>query len=369
MTNILDYLRWRGDLRMAAIPFNEADGAVFSRIAYFPFHLIGLDTSSTVNLGNAVDAFLEVPDMADAVLSKEDYPLMQALADSPRYRALTLTDYTNTFSAEDEIQFCAVTVKLAENLRVVAFRGTDNTLVGWKEDFNMSFAAPVPAQLLAETYVRGLAERYPGEFILVGHSKGGNLAAYAAMFCPAKVQDRIRSVWSYDGPGFEKQLVEKSGFARVSARMHTLIPQTSIVGMLLEHEEGCSVVHSENAGMMQHDLYSWDVERDRFCHLETVTGGSRLIDATVKEWVSGMSYDERASFVDALYTVLRDTNAQTIREMRSHPAASTLAMLRSLSDMDEKTRGMLLKTVYALLRSAGGEFASWAKEELSENLS
>ena len=368
MTNILDYLAWRGDLSFAQAPFNEVDGAILSRVSYFPFHRIGLDEASSGSLGEAAEAFLALPDIAEAVLFRDDYPLMKVLPECSRFRDLELLEYRNTFDTENETQFCVITVRLEEERYFISFRGTDNTLVGWKENFNMGFAAPVPSQRLARDYVNDLMEKRPGTLILGGHSKGGNLAAFAGAFCDEEKQARIDSVWNYDGPGFEKRLLEHPGYDRMRRRIHTLVPQSSVVGMLLEHEEKFDVVHSERSSIFQHDIYSWNVERDHFLHLETVTEGSRYLDAAVKEWIAHMDYGRREAFVDALYTILRNTNAQTLREMKAKPAAATMAMLRSFTEMDEETRKMMAGTLSALLRCAGDELTVWAREELAESL-
>ena len=226
----------------------------------------------------------------------------------------------------------------------------------------MGFASPVPAQRLALAYFRELAEKTPGRFLLGGHSKGGNLAVYAAAFCGDAAQARVRAVYNFDGPGFDAKLMNEPGYDRICSRTHTLIPQSSVVGMLLEHEEAYAVVHSDETGLMQHDISSWDVDRERFLYLESVTGGSRFLDTTLKDWLAGLDYDQREAFVDALYSVLRDTNVRSLREMNKNRAASAQAMIKSLVGMDESTRKMLLRTLRSLMRCAGEELTVWARE-------
>ena len=361
LSNLFDYLTWRDDLTLAQSPFNEVDGAILARVSYFPFDLISLSEESAITLGEAAVAFLSVPDMQQKVLFREDYPLMEALAESPRFKDMKLLSYRNTFDTENEIQFSAVTLQLAEELYYVSFRGTDNTLIGWKENFNMGFDSPVPAQLLAVDYLRALADRLPGQFLLGGHSKGGNLAVYAGAFCDEELQSRVTEVYNFDGPGFDAKLMGQPGYDAVCGRVHTLIPQSSVVEMLLEHEEEYTIVHSTQMGLLQHDIYSWEVERDRFIHLETVTDGSLFVDRTVKDWVAGMDYDRREAFVEAVYGVLSETNARTLREMNENRVGSTLAVLRSLKEMDEPTRKLVSEVVLSLLRSAGEVFSRWAR--------
>lgn len=363
MSNLFDYLTWRDDLSLAQSPFNEVDGAILARVSYFPFDLIELSEKSVITLGEASAAFLALPDMRQKVLFRDDYPLMEALAVSPRFRDMKLLAYRNTFDMENEVQFSAITLQLAEELYYVSFRGTDNTLVGWKENLNMGFEAPVPAQLLAVDYLRELSEKLAGRFLLGGHSKGGNLAVYAGAFCDEVLQSRVAEVYNFDGPGFDEKLMGQPGYDRICERVHTLIPQSSVVGMLLEHEEEYTVVHSTQMGLLQHDIYSWEVVRDRFIHLETVTNGSLFVDKTVKDWIAGMDYDRREAFVEAAYGVLSETNASTLREMNENRVGSMLAVLRSLKDMDEPTRKLVTEVIGAFIRSAGEVLSRWAKGE------
>lgn len=364
MAGLLDYLHWRGDLSFDAAPCCEVDSAILARLSYFPFDLLALTGDSVLSIGEAARALLSVPAIGERVLLQEDLLLLRALAESARFGPLSLLRYRNTFDTENETQFCVVTVRLTDELACVSYRGTDNTLVGWKENFNMSFASPVPAQRLAVAYFRELTEAVPGAFLLTGHSKGGNLAVYAGAFGGEAAQARVRAVYNFDGPGFDARLMGDPGYGRICPRVRTMIPQSSVVGMLLEHEEEYIVVHSSQSGLMQHDIYSWDVERDHFRHLEKVTDKSRFLDTTVKDWIAGMDYARREAFVDALYAVLRDTNVRTLREMNKNRLASAQAMLKSLAGMDEATRRMLATTLLSLMRCAGEELTLWAREEL-----
>lgn len=360
MANLLDYMTWREDLTLAQSALNEIDGVILARAAYFPFDKIGMSGNTRVSIGAAMAAFLLVPDIQDKVLFREDYHLIKRLGDSPRFRQMEIFGYENVFEAEKETQFSAVTVALGDGRYYVSFRGTDNTLVGWKENFNMSFETPVPAQLLAVEYLEKIAGRVKGRLVLGGHSKGGNLAVYAGAFCGVAIQDRVDAVYNFDGPGFVQKILDEPGYDRICGRVRTLVPQSSVVGMLLEHEEEYTIVHSTQSGLLQHDVYSWEAERERFVRLDTVTEGSYFVDATVKDWIASLDNAQREAFVDAVYTILKETNATTLREMGEHWFSSAMAILRSLRELDEPTRDMVKATLQALLRSAGGELTRTA---------
>ena len=368
MANLLDYLSWRGDLTMENSPFCEVDGAILARIAYFPFDLIGIGSQNRITIGDAAAAFLNVPDIEEKVLFREDFPLMESLQDAPRFKNMEVFFYHNIFDNEFEVQFSAITIQMENRRFFVSFRGTDNTLVGWKENFNMGFECPVPAQILAVRYYDDLAKETEGRFILGGHSKGGNLAVYAGAFCGEEAQRRIDGIYNYDGPGFDGVIMNKDGYKNVCGRIRTLIPQSSVVGMLLEHEEEYTIVHSIQTGLMQHDVYSWELERNHFIYLEKVTDGSLFVDRTVKDWVAEMDYDRREQFIDAVYEVFRNTNARTLRDMSEAPVASMMSVLKSLKDMDESTRKLIFEVVAALMKSAGTVFGRWAKGEETSSL-
>ena len=217
----------------------------------------------------------------------------------------------------------------------------------------MAFTCPVPAQRLAAHYAASAMLRFPGEFLLGGHSKGGNLAVYAAAFCPAALQERIAAVYNNDGPGFDAEVIALPGYQRICARVQTFVPQSSIVGMLLEHEEAYTIIHSTGDGFGQHNLYTWEVLRDRFVTLETVTNGSRFLDRTLKQWLAGLEPEQRERTIDTVYHMLCETNAETLHELKENRFSRALALLRSAKGLDEDTRKLLVHAAGVFFRSAG----------------
>lgn len=355
MANSFDYLLWRGDVPFSASPFNEIDGMLLSRLSYAPFELIGKKRAVTV--GQACSSLLQIKNIEEKLLMKEDKRLLEMLEKSERFKESVLFEYVNKIDEETETQFSAVTFQLARGKFYVAFRGTDETLVGWKEDFNMSFTSPVPAQEMAVRYFEHIAGRVRGKFILGGHSKGGNLAVYAAAFCKLSAQRRIFAVENFDGPGFDEKVLSTAGYQSVKERVRTFVPQSSVVGLLLGHEEEYTIVKSSNSGLLQHDTYSWEVLRDRFVYLETVTDASRFVDYTLKEWIVSMTPEKRERLVGALFEVLEKTNAKTVKELGENWVSNTVSVLRTLRNLDEETRKVLIEAIRSLARVAGKVFA------------
>ncbi|MBD8959007.1 MAG: DUF2974 domain-containing protein [Clostridiales bacterium] len=352
MTDIFDYLFWRGDLPLDRIPMNEVDGMVAARIAYLPFETVDVLRGDTT-VADAAQALLAANDATDSIRQKNDIPLLRALCDSARFGSIRIADFEHTTDTVSQTQFAALTLLLPDGSICIAFRGTDNTLVGWKEDFNMSFVCPVAGQTLAVHYLERAAEKYANcKITLLGHSKGGNFAVYAAAFCAEETQARIQAVYNYDGPGFDEKVLSADGYKAICGRVSTFVPQSSVVGMLLEHEEAYTIVHSEQVGILQHDLFSWEVCRDTFAHLETVDNSSRFVNYTLKSWLAAMDYSQRETFADAVYTILTETNASTLRELSASWFESAKSVATSLKNLDEPTRKALTQALSLLARSA-----------------
>ena len=233
MSNIVDYIKWRGDLSFEADPINEIDNLILSRISYLPFKEIKFNNKEKFKI--LANRFLE--------LKKEDFhqiddiSLIEELAKSNRYKDLIFSDYYEKIDEEEEKQFAAITVWLPNNELFVSYRGTDATIVGWKEDFNMSFMINVPSQLEGVKYLEAISKKYFRKKLRIGgHSKGGNVAVYSSIFCNKKTKSRIIDVTNADGPGFDKSIIQTKEYKEILDRIHTFIPQTSIIGRLLEHE-------------------------------------------------------------------------------------------------------------------------------------
>lgn len=354
MANIFDYLFWRGDLSLKQDKFNEVDGMILARLSYIPFECIVeqfIDFSLTV--GKIYSLQLGSLDFQDKVIEKEDIQLVSALSECKRFFEMEVLAYKNLIDLESQTQFSAITVCLDSDLYYISFRGTDNTLVGWKEDFNMGFTCPVPSQKQAVQYLTEMAGQVKGNFILGGHSKGGNLAVYAAAFCDVAIQERIQAVYNYDGPGFDETVLSKKGYKCICNRINTFVPQSSIVGMLLGHEEKYTIVHSSQViGPLQHNIYSWDVEQDHFIYLETVTNTSRFVDFTLKEWIASMDSTQREKFVDTIYMILAETNAHTFKELGENWFLNAKAVLKSIKNLDDETRKAVTETLHVLKQSA-----------------
>lgn len=361
MANIFDYIFWRGDLGLEQQPFNELDGLVLCRLSYLPCD--GLLGDEPMSLSELAAALRAEPELEQRLIRLDDIRLLEQTAASPRFHGIRAYNYVNQIELESQTQFSAISYILDDGRHFIAFRGTDTTLVGWKEDFNMAFICPVPAQLAAVDYLRRTAESTAANLILGGHSKGGNLAVYAGAFCPEALQERIELVYNFDGPGFDQKVLDQPGYDAICPRVRTFVPQSSVVGMLLGHEEEYTVVHSQESGLPQHNIYTWDVERDKLSYLDTVTRGSRFIDRTLKDWLAGMSVEQRAMLVDTVYDAMQRSGARTVPELKEKWFGSARALLRAARSLDEDDRRCVMSMLRLLMHSALGELSSYGSEE------
>lgn len=352
MANMFDYLTWRGDLTLSQSPFQDVDSLILSTLAYVFFDgILSESMEETVTIAQAAELYFARPQEVWKSRVEEDWELLKHLAESERFSKMELCGYVNKLDFAAEKQFSALTILIGDGMAFVAYRGTDSSSVGWKEDFNMSFMDTVPSQQEAGIYLCRAAEYFKGKLRVGGHSKGGNLAVWAGVFCPTAVQRRIAAVWSNDGPGFHDDILSLPRHIRLAERIHTIVPKSSVVGMLLEHEEDYTVVDSSQQGLMQHDGFSWAVLGNRFVRLHSVTRQARLTDQELRGWVQGLTVEQREKFVDSAFQVLEASGAQTLTDLKADSFKAVRPMVRALKDLDKETREALLKFMSILFMS------------------
>lgn len=316
MGDMFDYLNWRGDLTFTDVPFRPVDALILSSLAYLRFEdILPEDMAHPVPLHLAADAFLSLADANSRVRNRNDLLLLQAAAASPRFQNTRLGFYRSKLLEQEQSQFAAMACMLSDGTAFLAFRGTDNTLIGWKEDFNMSFCDSVPAQREAAAYTNEFAMQWPVLLRLGGHSKGGNLAVYAGAKQADNTQKRILGIYNLDGPGFTDSMMGDGGYLAMVPKIHTYIPESSIIGILLEHEEAYSVIKSRQIGLLQHEPYSWEIMGGSFVHVKEMSAGTQFADRTIKNWIKGMNDREREAFVEAVFELLSAGGASQISDL------------------------------------------------------
>jgi hypothetical protein len=347
MANIFDYLIWRGDLTLAQSEFNEIDNLILARFSYFPFDHI-IKQGEIITIEEASNRFKKLDITKEIILQKEDIEFFINLGKCERFAKMKITNYINKVIPEEEKQFSAITILMPDDTIYISFRGTDNTLVGWKEDFNMSFQENVPSQIEAVQYTKSVAQTYNNRLRIGGHSKGGNIAVYAASFSSREIQDRIINVYNNDGPGFQEEIIQSENYQRILNKVHTFVPQTSIIGRLLYHEEKYTVIQSTQSGVMQHDLYTWQLQGKKFVYLDEVDNGSQFIDKTIKDWLSRVSNEQRAEFINSVFEILQATDADTLAQIKEKWVKNAKILISTYKNMDEDSKKMMVKTIEEL---------------------
>lgn len=366
-TTVADYLTWRGDIPFSVDPFNEVDNLVLCIISYINFRrfpeLLTRNPREAVSLRDICQKLTQEDEQLG--LSQLSYiPVAQQAAQTERFAG------TRMFAFEDrsdqETQFAAVSFLLPDKSVFVAFRGTDTSLVGWKEDFNMSYLSAVPAQLRAAAYTEEIAAACPDRGLRIGgHSKGGNLAAWAAIHISAPLQDRLLAAYNNDGPGFSHDMVDSAAYRRVADKLHTYIPESSIVGILLEHAEDYAVIDSSNRSIMQHEPMSWNVEGPRFVHLGQRSPMGKVSDDLLRQWIGSMTPQEREQFTDALFDILSMSGkTRTLEDLRAGGLAKMAALLKQYNGADEKDKKIITEIFRRLAADVKGEMKKAAGEGL-----
>lgn len=349
MSNIVDYIKWRGDLPISVSPMNEIDNLILARISYLPFEKIHLKERASFE--ELAPKFLALE--PEAFHQIDDIDLIKEASQSARFKDILFSDYVENINPKVEEQFAAVTVWLPNNELFVSYRGTDASIVGWKEDFNMSFMMHIPSQLEGVEYLENIARKYLFKRIRVGgHSKGGNVAVYAGIFCKPNVQNRIIEITNVDGPGFDKAIIETEEYNRILTRIHTYIPQDSVIGRLLEHEEKYKVVESIEKGIMQHDIYSWQVEGPCIQGFEEVTNGSEVVNEVVRSWLKNTTPEQRENFINVVFDLIGTTNASTVHDLSNVLLKNIGKVADSYKNIGEDEKKELKEITKILVKSS-----------------
>ena len=354
MTNLFDYIAWRGDLTFSASPFCEVDNLIYSMLSVMNYE--GIVPSSSlgmpVKLSDCFKKYMQkYPDgeYFGQIFPEVTANVLRDSAQSVRFGDSYMTAFRSETDENAVSQFAAVTFVLPDNSIFISYRGTDDTLIGWREDFNLSFMHPVPAQKKALDYLIETASLHRGKIRLGGHSKGGNLAVYAAVFAPDEIKERIITAYSNDGPGFVEEIVSSPEFKKMESKIHTIVPQSSVIGMLLEHKEDYTVIESSfSGGFFQHDPFSWHVLGNSFVHLGELDAKGKKHDRVINEWLRRSSPEERRRFTETLFGVLESTGAKTLSDLSVDTLGKIRDAVKAYSGLDKESKEHLVLLIRRL---------------------
>lgn len=353
MANISEYIDWRGDVPYDVDHFNSVDNLILSWIAYTDFEGV-LKSDEGMIMEDVARAYFELHTEEEiksrSTFFKTSPFILQKAAEAPRYRDLLMENYINIVDPEKGEQYSAVTFRFPEGMRYAAFRGTDNTVVGWREDFNLSFMTETAGQKRAVEYVNKYLKG-SDELILGGHSKGGNFAVYAGAFCDKNIQERIKNVYSNDGPGFRQEILDKPGYKEILPRIVSIIPEESVVGVMLSNEYENHIIKSSAKFVAQHDPMTWLVYGRDFVSADKISTNSRLIDKTMMKWLSTMSDEDRRSFTDSLFSSIIDSaGVRTLNEISEGGIKIISDLIKAFKSMEPEKQQEFSELVKRLIK-------------------
>ncbi len=355
MGTMIQYLEKFGKYTFQEMPMTEVDSLVLCQLSYLKFDGMVPDVQEG-STGVTLKSVAEHPDFeklfADVRYEKENRALFAGMIGGRRFRNMKLNYYTNVIEERWETQFSALTCFLDDGSAYVAFRGTDETIVGWKEDFNMAFLSPVPGQAYSVAYLNAVASRFSGDFYVGGHSKGGNLAVYSAMNCEEAIQKRILRIYSMDGPGFRPEVLERCGYDRIKERVVKILPHSSLVGMIFESDMHFQVVRSKTFGLLQHDPYTWQVVSNHLVRVNDLYERRKNMDNTLNEWILSLNEQQLRIFVDTLYQVIMASQATNLIEFTTEWKRSMNGIIAALKEVDGETQEVLKEIVKSLFEIA-----------------
>ncbi len=360
MANIISYLKWRGDLSFAERPFCEVDNLVLAALAYVDWKgIVPGEPDGTMSVSLA-DAAMQAQALGKGStgLMQQPKEFLAAAAESVRYRDVRLSQHVDILDEATETEFCALHMALSDGSVYVAFRGTGDDLLGWREDFSMTFQL-MPAQTAAAAYLERTLKapceaEAQGMYRVGGHSKGGNLAIYAAMMCSPEKQARIREIYSNDGPGFCEELIDMGRYEAIRDRIVRIVPAFSIIGAFFANDPPTKIVESSAAGLAQHDNFSWQVEGDRFVEADGVPDKCRFYNDMIRQWIESASMEQRSAFVRDLFAALEKSGKKRASELGSGGVDEFETILLSILQSQSQTKIAIRKFAQSFVRTFRG---------------
>lgn len=353
----MDYLKWRGDLTFKQSSFNEVDNLILSEFSYIEINKKLFTKTVTIKevIEDYFKKYTEKEIIKKFALSQNPYLFFKLLGESKRFGNLQVSHCINKISKKEEKQFSALYVHLNFNTIYVAFKGTDESLIGWKEDLNMGYMEEIPSQKEAVTYTNQIPF-YIQHIFLGGHSKGGNLAVYASVKCKNSIRRKIKNVFNNDGPGFSEEFLLSSHYVSLLPKIFSFQPETSIIGMLLTHKGEYKVIKSDSIGLWQHDPLTWQVENTSFVTIKEVDETSNKINDTITNWLEQVDKKKRKVFINTLYQVLDKSNISNIEQLVKLKIRHLPGLLKTFTKLDVETKNIILETIKLLIKEANKNF-------------
>lgn len=363
MTNYLDYVKGVGHYRMDQLILTNLDLLALTEIAYLAYdHILGAGHQMTLE-DLALQYITEngFSGKTLSVITKPRIQLLSHMGTAERYKHIQAGNFVNDISTTTDKQFSAMTFQLPMG-HVIVFKGTDESLVGWKEDFKMTFLNEVPSQLAAQAYLKDCLERFDGDIWVSGHSKGGNLGIFASSRLPLEEQARIRSIVAFDAPGLHESILASEGFLAIRDKIVSYVPQDSVVSVLLGEPINAQVVKSKGLLLLQHDTVTWEISFLDFVSVDSRSEFSSQTDKTISEWLSRLTLQDKQDFVDVVFSILSDAEIYEFGDITSNTPSKIFHILNGMANLSADQKRMATRVIGHFV----GTQADLFKEQLPE---
>ena len=368
MGNLITYVQQYGAQTFEDKSLTDIDVLVLTEIAYLPFDEIvpkSFDITEAISLEQLGKEFETIKEKEHEnnpfMITSERIELLEVVSKSQRYKEIKVFGFMNDIDDERTKQFAAVCYQWEEENRWIIFRGTDETLIGWKEDFMMTYSDLIPAQTDAIEYLKKQAETFSGTLNVSGHSKGGNLSLYASAMQEEAIQNRIEQIYCWDAPGVHRSILGTEGYQRVVSKAKRYIPQDSIVGLMLESQVPYHIIESQGSGISQHSALMWNIEEDHFVELTELTKNSQLTDQTFKQWTEVVSDEDLKLFFDTFFDLIFEMGVETVNDVYYNFRMYMQKFFEKAYRMNPEKREVLLRVGHLLFQI---RYEIW-KENLS----
>ena len=358
MSGIIDYSLANAHKDFNALPFSKVDGLIFAQLAYLDFDTF-VPEKQLFARGITFAKIAEQDGFENLFplerTARKNLLLFNSMAYSKRYGKVRINYHENVFDPLNAIQFSATTFLLPDGNACVSFRGTDSTITGWRENFDMLYNDTVPAQILSAKYLNTVAGKIKGKITVVGHSKGGNLAIYAGVMCSDKTKEKIIEIQSFDSPGFTEDFIASKNYLEMESKIVKFVPEESMIGMLLNDTDTYRIVKSDGEGIHQHDPFLWIVEDNDFVTGKKIDTKAKFVTSTFKEWVGNFTPEQREVFVDGIFDIIQATNAQKAEsfiDWSENLKSNNALFFETIKDLDPETRNFMLKFLGNIFPSA-----------------
>ena len=343
--NIIDYIKWRGDIKFFVDPFNFVDNLILTKLVYIDFDGIVTDKKITIEQANKLYREKN-PDLKDNKLffSHPLSNLLDLLAHSPRFHNAKLYNYKSIISEEKVEQFAAICIDLPDGSTYISYRGTDDTIVGWKENF-VSLYQETSGQIDALKYFEENASSFFKKIRLGGHSKGGNLALYSACKCNEKLRKKIIAIYNNDGPGLCPIVFNEDEYELIKDRYYKIVPRMDVFGLVFDHGQTRYIVETKKDDVFSHDGFTWNVERNDFIYADSLRKEASTLGQAFEQFILDTTLEQRQYFTQELFKTFDDNNIKNLNELENNGINNIIIALKALSELDEDARKVSIKFI------------------------